>query len=141
MNQPVKHQNWYCDKMKIAFGLQLASKFQRGLQKSAFSAMAGATDIFLTVTGKIRSCCKALRLLPSASNSAHLPPSSFNFHDATIPQNPLPAMACGFESHHRHQKRGIRKDVPFLVASLRLAKIRFAQFGRRGSPSPPALPH
>ena len=94
--------------MQIAFGLQLASKIRRKLKESVFPAIAGATDIFLTVTGKICSCCKALRLLPSSSNSAHLPPSSFNFQDTTIPQNPLVATPCGFESHHRHQTNKIR---------------------------------
>ena len=35
-----------------------------------------------------------------------------------------------------YQKRGIRKDAPFLVASLRLAMIRFAQILGREYPIP-----
>ena len=43
---------------------------------------------------------------------------------------------CRIKSCCPHQKRGIRKDVPFLVASLRLAKIRFAQLWREGITNP-----
>ena len=39
------------------------------------------------------------------------------------------------------KKDRVRKDALFLVPRLRRGFIRFAQIGRRGSPSPPALPH
>ncbi len=41
-----------------------------------------------------------------------------------------------FESHHRHQKEGIRKDALFLVPRLRRGLIRFAQIDGRGRCAP-----
>ena len=91
--------------MKNVFGLQLASKIQRNLEKSLFPAMAGATDIFERPRGKITRYSKALRLLLSSSKRSFLRLSSVILHDAKIPQNPVSARTCGFDPRHRHHVR------------------------------------
>ena len=72
-----------------------------------------------------------------------------------ITQNPLPAMACGFESHHRHQKGSAKKihtrktqEFPGFFGTQGGQKVqgfsvdakpRFLRSGGNRTPTPPIL--
>ena len=62
--------------------------------------MADETELFYTPVSKV---VLFATLLVSVSD-LHKGLSSFVFPVKQITQNPLVAIPCGFESHHRHQK-------------------------------------